>query len=83
LSKRWKTIILVLIFVILTCLLNGFWLPFFGEFLVVGDNLEKSDVIIVLGSDPEGAREDWAAILYKKGLGKKIIMCGKPVQRKL
>jgi uncharacterized SAM-binding protein YcdF (DUF218 family) len=76
LSKRWKTIILVLIFVILTCLLNGFWLPFFGEFLVVGDNLEKSDVIIVLGSDPEGAREDWAAILYKKGLGKKIIMCG-------
>ena len=57
-------------------LLHNRLLSFFGTFLVVNDILDKSDAIVVLGSDPRGMREDWAAILYKKGLGKKIIMCG-------
>ncbi len=71
-------------FVLLACLLTflllylfrGSWLPLFGTFLVVNDNLEKSDVIIVLGTDLEGVREAWAAEIYKRGLAKKIIMCG-------
>lgn len=44
--------------------------------MVVDDDLEKSDVIIVLGTDREGMREVWGAKLYKMGLGKKIIICG-------
>ena len=55
---------------------HGVWLPIFGKFLVVKDNLEKSDVIIVLGTDSKGEREAWAAKLYEKGLAKRIIMCG-------
>jgi uncharacterized SAM-binding protein YcdF (DUF218 family) len=77
---RWiskKKIILVgLACVALFYLAHDQWLPFLGKFLVVKDNLEKSDVIIVLGTDPKGEREAWAAKLYENGLAKRIIMCG-------
>jgi uncharacterized SAM-binding protein YcdF (DUF218 family) len=76
LSKRWKIIILVLVCLSISYLLHSLWLPFFGTFLVVNENLKTSDAIIVLGSDTEGNREAWAAKLYQKGLAKKIIMCG-------
>jgi uncharacterized SAM-binding protein YcdF (DUF218 family) len=74
--SRNKIVLTVLACVVLLSLAHGLWLPFLGKFLVVKDNLEKSDVIIVLGTDPKGYREAWAAKLYEKGLAKRIIMCG-------
>lgn len=57
-------------------LFHSQWLPIVGDFLIVKDELEKSDVIIVLGTDLKGEREKWAAQLFKDGFGKKIVMCG-------
>jgi uncharacterized SAM-binding protein YcdF (DUF218 family) len=74
--KRWTIAILFLIFLSFSWLLRSVWLPFFGTFLVINDNLQKSDVVIVLGTDLEGAREAWAAQIYKRGLVKKILICG-------
>jgi uncharacterized SAM-binding protein YcdF (DUF218 family) len=73
-----KKIAILIIFVVLAFLysFHGQWLPLCGKFLVVRDNLEKSDVIIVLGTDPKGEREAWAAKLYGDGLAKRVIMCG-------
>lgn len=76
LSRKWSVIILSLVCLILVYFSHALWLPVFGKFLVVSDNLEKSDVIIVLGSHPKGARVDWAAKLYKRDLADKMIMCG-------
>jgi uncharacterized SAM-binding protein YcdF (DUF218 family) len=76
LSKRWKIIASTLIFLILSCSFHSVWLPLIGEVLVVEDRLEKSDVIIVLGTDSKGDREAWAAKLYENGFAKRIIMCG-------
>jgi len=76
LSKRWKIVSLILLFLLLSYLFHGVWLPLLGQFLVVEDKLEKSDVIIVLGTDSKGEREAWAAKLYQRGLSEKIIMCG-------
>jgi uncharacterized SAM-binding protein YcdF (DUF218 family) len=74
--SKWKITLIGLAWVTLLYLVHGLWLPVFGDFLVVKDKLEKSDVIIVLGTDPKGDREAWAATLYEKGLAKRIIMCG-------
>jgi uncharacterized SAM-binding protein YcdF (DUF218 family) len=74
--SRNKIVLIVLACVALLSLAHGLWFPFAGEFLVVKDRLDKSDVIIVLGTDPKGEREAWAAKLYEKGLAKRIIMCG-------
>jgi uncharacterized SAM-binding protein YcdF (DUF218 family) len=71
-----RVICFVFTILVLLLLLHAQWLPICGNILVVNDKLSRSDVIIVLGTDTKSAREDWAAILYKKGLGKKIIMCG-------
>lgn len=75
-SKRWVTAVTFLLLLIFLYISHDLWLPFFGNFLVVRDELKKSDVIIVLGTHTKGARVDWAAKLYKRGLAKKIIMCG-------
>ena len=74
--SRNRIVLIVLAWFALLSLTHGLWLPFAGEFLVVEDGLDKSDVIIVLGTDPKGEREAWAAKLYEKGLAKGIIMCG-------
>ncbi len=74
--SKWKITLIGVAWVTLLYLVHGLWLPVFGDFLVVKDSLEKSDVIIVLGTDPKGDREAWAAKLYEKGLANRIIMCG-------
>lgn len=74
--KRWKVLIAVLVSLFVLYLSGSLWLPFLGNFLVVKDHLQNSDVIIVLGTDSKGDREAWAAELYKKGLAKRMIMCG-------
>ena len=75
-SKRWRTILPFLASLLFLYVSHGLWLPFFGKFLVVDDDLKKSDVIIVLAAHSKGARVDWAVKLYKKDLAKKIIMSG-------
>lgn len=75
-SKGWKITILTLSFSIILYSSHTLWLSFFGAFLVINDNLEKSDVIIVLGTHPKGARVDWAGKLYQRRLADKIILCG-------
>lgn len=74
--NKWKILFSILAFSIILYLSHSMWLPLFGKFLVVRDNLEKSDVIIVLGTHPKGARVKWATTLYKRGLAKNILMCG-------
>ena len=76
LSKRWKVFVLCIFLFIVLYALHALWLPVLGRLLVVGDNLQKSDVIIVLGTHTKGQRVDWASKLYKRGLAKNIIMCG-------
>jgi uncharacterized SAM-binding protein YcdF (DUF218 family) len=75
-SRKWIIISICLVCLLLLYLFHDRWLPIFGTFLVVKDRLDKSDVIIVLGTDPKGDREAWAAKLYENGLAKRIIMCG-------
>ncbi len=75
-TNRKKVLLIFLGFLFFLWICHGLWLPVFGNFLVVRDNLEKSDVIIVLGTDSKGDREAWAAKLFKDGLGRRIIMCG-------
>ncbi len=75
-DNKKKVLLISFGFLVLLWICHGLWLPIFGDFLVVEDHLEKSDAIIVLGTDPEGAREDWAARIYKEGYAKTIIMCG-------
>ncbi len=74
-SKK-KVLLISSGFLALLWICHDLWLPVFGNFLVVRDDLEKSDVIIVLGTDPKGEREGWAARIYKEGYAKTIIMCG-------
>ena len=76
LSKGWKVLILCLLLFVLLYSSHALWLPLLGRFLIVSDKLEKSDVIIVLGTHTKGQRVDWAAKLSKRGLAEKIIMCG-------
>lgn len=75
-TKKKKILFICFLCLLILWFCHGLWLPFFGKLLVVRDNLEKSDVIIVLGTDPKGDREAWAANLYENGLAKRIIMCG-------
>jgi uncharacterized SAM-binding protein YcdF (DUF218 family) len=75
-TSRYKIVLIGVACVALLYLAHALWLPFFGNCLVVKDRLEKSDVIIVLGTDSKGDREAWAAKLYEKGLARRIIMCG-------
>ena len=75
-SRRYYFVFLCLIFLVFLCLSYTLWLPLFGSFLVTNDRLEPSDVLIVLGTHPNGERVDWAAKLYKRGLAAKVIMCG-------
>ena len=75
-SKKWIIVLACLVILTVLFLSHDRWLPLFGKVLVVKDRLEKSDVIIVLGTDSKGDREAWAAKLYENGFAKRIIMCG-------
>lgn len=50
-----------------------------AKFLVVRDNLEKADVIVVLGGDSNGERVEEAVKLYKQGYAKHVLMSGGPL----
>lgn len=75
-SRKRIVYLISLLTLLILYLFPDSWLPFFGRFLVVNDNLEKSDAVIVLGTDLKGAREAWGVEIYKMGLAQKIILCG-------
>lgn len=54
-----------------TFILNGL-----ADFLIVQDKLEKADAIVVLSGDSNGERVKQAAILYKQGYGRFLVMSG-------
>ena len=76
---KWTALFVFVVFVIFGCLFLARRpiLKSLGSFLVVQDELKKTDVIIVLGGENDRVEE--AARLYKQGLAPYILMTGKMV----
>lgn len=74
-KRSTKIIIAMSAFVLMVILAIPLWVPGMGSFLVVEDELEKTDVIVILGGgDPQRAKV--AAQLFKDGWAKKLITTG-------
>lgn len=68
------TIAFGIIFLLLLVTLP-FWFPSLGTFLIVEDDMEKADVIVVLGGgDPQ--RAVVGAQLFKDGIAQKVVTTG-------
>lgn len=52
----------------------GFWLPWFGEFLIVNNQLKKSDLIVV--STGSHMRVQYAIELMEKGIAPRVLLLG-------
>ncbi len=71
-------------------LLSGFviylahpmYLPYWGEFLIVSDPLQRADAIVVLGGDDaSGNRVSEAVSLLRKGWSDRLFLSGGPIAR--
>lgn len=70
-----KLTIAFFLFLLLALLLSPFWFPHLGTYLIVEDNLEKADIIVVLGGgDPQ--RAVVGAELFKSGFAERVVTTG-------
>ena len=72
-GKRAKKVLTGFLVVVLTVASHPLWMPLFGKFLVVKNDIQKADVIMVLSGDWKFDREKKAIELYKEGFADKII----------
>lgn len=71
-----KILLICLIIILFIIFTSNYWLPLVAKFLIVNDDLVKSDIIIVPSGENENLRINYAVNLYKKGFGSKILFCG-------
>lgn len=78
LNKTWKHIAIIFILILVMAYTTYLYLlPGIASFLIVKTNLQRSDVIIILGGESE--RVPYGVNLYKANYSDKIIVTGGPV----